>query len=65
MQILFKNTFTGYNSYLIFEVMVGNIYDVHLIICEVAVKMIEKCFGEFQQHVLLRIVSDTKAELGE
>lgn len=45
--------------------MVGNIYDVHLIICEVAVKMIEKCFGEFQQHVLFRVLSDTKAELGE
>ncbi|KAI8121222.1 APOBEC1 complementation factor [Lucilia cuprina] len=61
--ILIKNSFTGQYSYFIFEILVSKICDIHLLICEIAVKMIEECSGELQQNALFRVLNDSKAEL--
>lgn len=48
----------------LFEIAVGRMSDIHLAMCELACKMIERTYGQLQQHALFRILSETKAELG-
>ncbi|KAM7349992.1 uncharacterized protein ACRADG_008697 [Cochliomyia hominivorax] len=61
--ILLKNGLTGVYSYFIFEIVVSRINDIHLLICEIAVKMIEEYNGELKNHALFRVLNDSKAEL--
>lgn len=45
--------------------MVSKICDIHLLICEIAVKMIEEYNGDLQHNAIFRVQNDTKAELGK
>lgn len=45
--------------------MVAKICDIHLIICEIAVKMLEEYNGDLQHNAIFRVPNDIKAELGK
>uniref|UniRef100_A0A1I8M5Y6 RRM domain-containing protein n=1 Tax=Musca domestica TaxID=7370 RepID=A0A1I8M5Y6_MUSDO len=61
--ILIKDSTSGRYSMMIFEILFDRMSDIHLAMCELAVKMIERNVGQIFDHSLFRIVSDTKAEL--
>uniref|UniRef100_A0A1I8PNS2 RRM domain-containing protein n=1 Tax=Stomoxys calcitrans TaxID=35570 RepID=A0A1I8PNS2_STOCA len=61
--ILLKHSSSGMYSMYIFEIAFSYMSDIHLAICEVAVKMIERQIGHLFCHGLFRVVSDTQAEL--
>ncbi|XP_073835587.1 uncharacterized protein [Musca autumnalis] len=61
--ILLKDSSSGHYTMLIFEILFDRMSDIHLAMCELAVKMIERHVGQIFDHALFRIVSDNKAEL--
>ncbi|XP_075155373.1 uncharacterized protein LOC142228749 [Haematobia irritans] len=61
--LLKKANSSGMYSMLIFEISFSRMMDIHLAMCELAVKIIERQFGHLFYHGVFRIITDTKAEL--
>uniref|UniRef100_A0A1A9VVB5 RRM domain-containing protein n=1 Tax=Glossina austeni TaxID=7395 RepID=A0A1A9VVB5_GLOAU len=61
--ILLKNIFSGLHSIIIVEINVTSMSDIHLLLCELAVEMIERHSAIPPYSYIIRASSNTKAEL--
>uniref|UniRef100_A0A1B0BIV3 RRM domain-containing protein n=1 Tax=Glossina palpalis gambiensis TaxID=67801 RepID=A0A1B0BIV3_9MUSC len=61
--ILIKNIFSGLHSIIIVEINVTSMSDIHLLLCELAVQMIERHSAIPPYSYIIRACSNTKAEL--